>query len=42
MKSHVTKPSLLKNYRGLGFETFQKKRYILKTSLQGSLGRKKV
>ena len=42
MKSHVTKSSLLKNYVGLDFETFQKQRYILKTSLQGSLGRKKA
>ena len=42
MKSHLTKSSLLKNYEGLGFGTFQKYRYILKTSLQGSLGSKKA
>ena len=38
----MTKSSLLKNYVGLDFETFQKQRYILKTSLQGSLERKKA
>ena len=42
MKSHVTKSSLLKNYGELDYKTLQKERYILKTSLQGSLGRKKV
>ena len=42
MKSHVTKSLLFKKYGSLGFENFQKERFILKTSLQGSLGRKKV
>ena len=42
MKSHVTKSSLLKSYGELDYKTLQKERYILKTSLQGSLGRKKV
>ena len=40
MKSHVAKSSLLKNYGELDFKTLQKERYILKTCLQGSLGRK--
>ena len=42
MKSHVAKSSLLKNYGELDFKTLQKERHILKTCLQGSLGRKKV